>query len=113
MVIVYQVSPMSYWVGKVLVKVDWVGLVNIVAGKNVAPELLQREFNGERVAAEALRILEDQAYRREMVEGLSEVRKKLGTPGAAERVARIALQMVEANKAVSSQLASINEDDHA
>jgi hypothetical protein len=48
-----------------------------------------------------------------MVEGLSEVRKKLGTPGAAERVARIALQMVEANKAVSSQLASINEDDHA
>jgi lipid-A-disaccharide synthase len=102
MVIVYQVSPMSYWVGKVLVKVDWVGLVNIVAGKNVAPELLQREFKGERIAAEALRILEDKAYRRKMVEGLSEVRKKLGTPGAAERVARIALQMVEANKGVSS-----------
>jgi lipid-A-disaccharide synthase len=108
MAIVYRVSPLSYWVGKALVKVDWVGLVNIVAGKNVAPELLQGDFKGERIAAAALKILDDKTYRQEMVEGLAEVRKKLGTPGAAERVARMALQMIEANKAVSSQLALEN-----
>ena len=96
MVIVYKVSPVSYWVGKATVKVDWIGLVNIVAGKRVVPELLQGEASGERIAAEALRILDDGAYRREMIEELAEVRKKLGTPGAAERVARMALGMISA-----------------
>ena len=94
MVIVYKVSPVSYWVGKAMVKVNWIGLANIVAGKKVVPELLQEEVRGERIAEEALRILNDEAYRREMVEGLAEVRKKLGVPGAAERVARMALEMI-------------------
>jgi lipid-A-disaccharide synthase len=106
MVIVYKVSPVSYWVGKAMVKVNWIGLVNIVAGKKVVPELLQEEARGERIAAEALRILNDQAYRREMVAGLAEVRKKLGVPGAAERVARMALGMIEEKKAVSDQLST-------
>ncbi len=108
MVIVYQVSPLSYWVGKAMVKVNWIGLVNIVAGKKVVPELLQEEARGERIAAEALRILNDEAYRREMVEELAEVRKKLGTPGAATRVARMALEMIEANKVASNQLSARN-----
>ncbi len=95
MVIVYQVSPLSYWVGKTMVKVNWVGLVNIVAGEKVVPELLQKEARGERIAAEALRILDEETYRKEMVEGLAQVRKKLGTPGAAERVARMALEMMK------------------
>ena len=94
MVIVYKVSPVSYWVGKAMVKVDWIGLANIVAGKKVVPELLQQEATGERIAEEALRILNDEAYRREMVVALAEVRRKLGAPGAAERVARMALEMI-------------------
>ena len=94
MVIVYKVSPVSYWVGKAMVKVNWIGLANIVAGKKVVPELLQEEARGERIAEEALRILNDETYRREMVEGLAEVRNKLGAPGAAERVARMALEMI-------------------
>jgi lipid-A-disaccharide synthase len=111
MVIVYRVSPLSYWIGKMLVKVDWVGLVNIVAGKNVSPELLQGDFKGERIAAEAFRILDDTSYRQEMIEGLAEVRKKLGTPGAAERVARMALRMIEEKIGVSGQL-SAKSGDH-
>lgn len=94
MVIAYRVSPLSYWVGRAMVKVDWVGLVNIVAGRKVVPELLQGEARGERIAAEVLRILDDEPYRKEMLGGLAEVREKLGTPGAAERVARMALEMI-------------------
>jgi len=108
MVIVYKVSPVSYWVGKAMVKVGWIGLANIVAGKKVVPELLQQEARGERIAEEALRILNDEAYRREMVVALAEVTKKLGTPGAAERVARMAIEMIGGKKALSNQLSANN-----
>jgi len=94
MVIVYRVSSLSYWVGRVMVKVGWVGLVNIVAGKKVVPELIQGEARGERIAAEAMKILDDETYRMEMLRRLAEVREKLGTPGAAERVAKMALEMI-------------------
>ena len=94
MVILYHVSPLSYWIAKAMVKLPWIGLVNIVAGKRVVPELLQEAAQGERIAAEALKILEGESYRKEMLQGLAEVRAKLGTPGAAERVARMALEMV-------------------
>ncbi len=95
MVILYRVSPLSYWIGRALIKVNSIGLVNIVAGDKFVPELLQGEATGERIAAEALRILEDEPYRREMLAKLAKVREKLGTPGAAERVAGIALEMVK------------------
>jgi lipid-A-disaccharide synthase len=111
MVIVYKVSPVSYWVGKAMVKVDWIGLANIVAGKKVVPELLQQEARGERIAEEALRILDEEVYRREMVLALEEVRKKLGTPGAAGRVARMALEMIGKTKTISVQLSGGNADN--
>jgi lipid-A-disaccharide synthase len=56
--------------------------------------LIQKEATGERMAAEALRILEDEPYREAMIQGLAEVRQKLGSPGASERVARMALEML-------------------
>jgi lipid-A-disaccharide synthase len=97
MVILYQVSSLSYWIGKALVKINWIGLVNIVAGRRVVPELLQEAAQGERIAAEALKILEDESYRQEILQGLAEVRAKLGTPGAAERVAKMALNIMKKN----------------
>jgi lipid-A-disaccharide synthase len=109
MVIVYQVSLLSYWIGKAMVKVDWVGLVNIVAEKKVVPELLQEEARGERIAAEALRILNEETYRRGMVAELARVRKKLGQAGAAERVARMALEMIGQKEAFSDQRSAKNK----
>ena len=97
MVILYQVSSLSFWIGKALVKVNWIGLVNIVAGRKVVPELLQEAAQGERIADEVLKILEDESYRREILLGLAEVRAKLGTPGAGERVAKMALDIMKKN----------------
>ena len=97
MVIVYRVSPLSYWVGRAMVKVKWIGLVNIVAERALVPELLQGEVRGERIAEEAFRILDDEKCREEMTRGLVEVSSKLGTPGAAERVAKLALEMMKAH----------------
>jgi lipid-A-disaccharide synthase len=99
MVILYQLSPLSYWIGKAMVKVDCVGMVNIVAGKKIVPELLQKEARADRIAEEALRILEDEPYRNGMLRALAEVRQKLGTPGAARRVAYIALEMIDGQQA--------------
>ncbi len=95
MVIAYQVSTLSYWVGKAMIRVGWIGLVNIVAGRTLVPELIQKEARGERIAEETSKILEDEPYRKGMIEGLAEVKQKLGAPGAAERVARIALELIE------------------
>ncbi len=95
MVIVYRVSPLSYWIGRAMIKVKWIGLVNLVADRALVPELIQTEARGEQIAREALRILEDDSYREEMIRGLAQVRERLGSPGAAERVARIAMEMIK------------------
>jgi lipid-A-disaccharide synthase len=94
MVIAYRVSPLSYWVGRAMIRVKWIGLVNLVAERSLVPELIQKEATGEKMAAEALRILEDEPYRKAMIQGLAEVSRKLGSPGASERVARMALEML-------------------
>lgn len=94
MIIVYHVSSLSYIIGKVMIKLKCIGLVNIMAGKKIVPELLQKNVRGDLIAAEALKILEDENYRREMLAHLAEVRERLGTPGAARRVAEMALEMI-------------------
>jgi lipid-A-disaccharide synthase len=94
MVIVYKVSWLSYWIGRVMVQVDHIGLVNIIAGGNIAPELIQQEVTPQRIAEKALQILMDPILGRRMTEGITEVRKKLGEPGAAQRAARIVHSML-------------------
>jgi lipid-A-disaccharide synthase len=98
MVIIYKVSFISYWIGRALVHVKHIGLVNLVAGKGIAPELVQKDATPERIAKEALRILNDPALRQEMTESMIEVRKNLGEPGAVQRAARIAHRMLENKK---------------
>jgi lipid-A-disaccharide synthase len=93
--IVYRTSPLSYFIAKRFVRIPSIGLLNIVAGRRVAPEFVQGEFRPPIVAA-ALAPLFDPASpeRQAMVAGLDEVRQKLGTPGASARVARMAIGML-------------------
>jgi len=98
MIIVYRVSDLSYYSGRHLIKVSHVGLPNLVAGRPVAPELLQHDARPDKLAATALDFL----ARPEKLEGqrreLSAIRGKLGEPGVARRAARIVLDRVAAGK---------------
>ena len=93
--IVYRTSPISYAIAKLLVRIPDIGLVNIVAGRRVAPEFVQDDFQPAPVAS-ALDALFDEGSpaRISMLQGLAEVRHKLGTAGASDRVARMAMEMM-------------------
>jgi lipid-A-disaccharide synthase len=95
MIIVYKGSQLSYWIARAMVQVRHIGLANLVAGKGIAPELIQRDVNPKRIAEEGLRILKDSVLQQEMVESLKEVRQRLGNPGAAQRAAHIVMSMLQ------------------
>jgi lipid-A-disaccharide synthase len=94
MVIVYRLARMTYALARRLVRVNFIGMANIIAGEKVVPELIQDEVTAERIAAESRAILGDRELRVRMISKLSEVRAKLGSPGAAGRTADIALAMM-------------------
>ena len=93
--VVYKISELSYVIGKLLISVDHIGLVNIVAGKRIVPEFIQHDFTSKKMAPAIEKILSDvETYRRIQMD-LSGIRKKLGSPGASARVAEMALSMVK------------------
>jgi lipid-A-disaccharide synthase len=96
MVVVYRVSPLEYAVGRRFVKVDTFAMVNLIAGERIVPELIQERFTPEAVAAEALSMLRDPARAARIREGLAEVRRKLGGPGASRRAAMAILNTIGA-----------------
>jgi lipid-A-disaccharide synthase len=92
-VVMYVLSGATYAVARHLVRLPDFSLVNIVAGKRVVPELIQREVNGARIAEEARALLRPERYR-EVREELREVRRRLGEPGASRRAAEAILRSV-------------------
>jgi len=91
LVVAYRTGRISFALAKRLVKVSNIGLVNVVAGREVAREFIQDEIVPARVADELQKLLDKKGpRRREVLSGLADVRARLGTPGAAERVARMA-----------------------
>jgi lipid-A-disaccharide synthase len=87
MVIVYRVSPLTYRVLRRLVTVDMVGMVNLIAGEKIVPELLQEAFTPDAVAREAIWMLTDPDRIGRIRAGYARVRERLGGPGASRRAA--------------------------
>jgi lipid-A-disaccharide synthase len=93
MVVVYRLSPVTYRLGRPFVRVDTFAMANLVAGRNVVPELIQDDFVPERVAGEALKVLTDPAFASRVRSDLRDVRARLGRPGASARAARAVLDV--------------------
>jgi len=90
-IIVYKVSALTYVLGKLLIKVKYAGLANLIAGRQVMPELLQHEASGPKIHEAAEQMLDTLDIH---VQNLGEVRRRLGSPGAPKRTARIALELI-------------------
>lgn len=96
MVVIYKVSPGTYRMGKLLINKDlkYFSLVNLIGGKEIVPELFQDEVNPERIETELSAILLDQQKRSIMLQGLKDVRDKMGKAGASEKAAELALGLL-------------------
>ncbi len=92
MIIVYKVSLFSYLLARLLIRIPRIGLANIVAGKKVVPEFIQRKASAEEIAKVACQWLSNPGLMKEIRKELERVKEKLGTRGASKRVARIILE---------------------
>lgn len=91
MIIIYRVSNLTYYAGRNLIRVDFVGLPNLIAGRSIVPELLQKDARPEAIAAEALDLLRHPNRLDQQRRDLATLRAQLGTPGVADRVAELVL----------------------
>jgi lipid-A-disaccharide synthase len=103
MVVVYRVSPLTWQFGRFLVNVPFYCMVNLLAGRQVVPELIQDAFTARGVAAEAQRLLDQPQARAEMLQGLREVKARLGPGGAIPRAAQAILEALREAPEASSR----------
>ncbi|MBC8180591.1 lipid-A-disaccharide synthase [candidate division KSB1 bacterium] len=94
LIIVYKVDRLSYFIGRMLVKIDSIGLVNVIAEKRIVPEFIQHQFKAENLIPEMENLLFDQKRKAKMIKDLSEIKQKLGKAGAAEKTAQMVLGMM-------------------
>jgi lipid-A-disaccharide synthase len=94
MLVTYKVSPVTYFLGRYLIKVPFAALVNLVAGHQVVSEIIQQDVTAERLSQKALSLLRDDSGRKNMIKDLKEVRNALGKSGAAERAADLAMELI-------------------
>ncbi len=87
MIILYRVAPLTYWLARMLVHIDHIGLVNILAGKRIVPEFVQHDATVSRILPVALELIADGPKREQMLAELRAVRDALGEAGASKRAA--------------------------
>lgn len=95
MVIVYRMSGLSYFIGSLIIHVDHVGLVNIVAGKRLVPELIQEDATPQKIADAVSKMLREPEYYRAITDGLDTLRAQLGDAGASARAADVVLELLK------------------
>ncbi len=95
----YRISRHTYFLGRMLIRqLEFFTLVNLIGGRRIIPELLQDAVTPERIADELTLLLEDQAQRRALQADLSEIRQRLGEPGASARAAAIAMELLSQSR---------------
>lgn len=92
-VVIYKLFPLTYWLGRMILRVRHISLVNILSGRQVVRELLQAEASSEKIIQELRRIMAENTYRKKMIEAFGEVREMFSAKNASERVADIAISM--------------------
>jgi lipid-A-disaccharide synthase len=94
LIIVYRGSELNYRLIRPLIHLDTFGMVNLIAGEKIVPEFIQHEMQPERLAQAVLQLLDDEIQRTAMKQKLREVKQRLGEGNAAERAARIVMDMI-------------------
>lgn len=94
MIVVYRVSPLSWKYGKLLVRVPFYSMVNLLAGKSVVPELMQDDFTAPKLAAHAAYLLDQLEAREEMVKEFKVLKARLGSGGAIPRAAEAVIGLL-------------------
>lgn len=97
-VIIYKLAAFTYFLGKLLVKIPYISLPNIIAGRKVVPELLQYEVTAENIANETIPVLQNSQLYQAMLQDLAEVRTRLGEAGAVRRVAEEILSVAKGQR---------------
>lgn len=101
MLIIYKLSTLSYLLLRPIIKIPYIGLVNVVAGRKIVPEYVQFGAQPDRIAQEAIAILQSNQRMGSIRTELSKVREKLGQPGASLSAARLILNFLEKRTPVS------------
>jgi len=94
LIIVYKVDPISYLIGKQLIKIDSIGLVNVIAEKKIVPEFVQHQFRWNKLMPEMENLLFNDDQRTDVIDDLRKIKEKLGSPGASRRTAKMAIEML-------------------
>ena len=87
MIVLYKVSPLSYFIGKILVKIDTIAMANIILGRKVVPEIIQYDLTVDNVLKELRKYLDNSNYYNDIKNKLHKIKDILGKPGAARRAA--------------------------
>jgi len=94
MIVVYKTSPLTYLIGKQLIKLDRIGMVSILLDEMVVPELIQNEANSDNIFNAASKVLSDNQAYEKMKLKLEEVKEKLGSDGASKKAANSILEIL-------------------
>jgi len=103
MIIVYAVARFTYWLGKRLIQVPHIGMVNIVAKRGLCPEFIQHEALPEKMAESLSAIVEDGPAREEMLAGLDQVAEMLGVDDGIDRAGEAVIEVVETASTLSGK----------